>query len=62
MKDKVYINSTFIDTLKNLNCGYSDGYITINRYEGDKVYFQYGKCKFHITKDELEAYKVKNDS
>jgi hypothetical protein len=61
MKEKVYINSEFQETLKNLNCGYSEDYITINRYENDKVFFQYGKCKFHVTKAELDSYRIKAD-
>lgn len=58
MSEKVYINTEFKETLNNLNCGYNEDYITIYRYEGDKVFFKYGKCKFHITKTELESYRL----
>lgn len=58
MNEKVYINTEFKETLNNLNCGYKEDYITIYRYEGDKVFFKYGKCKFHITKAELESYRL----
>lgn len=58
MKEKVYINSEFKQTLENLNCGYGEDYITIYKYEGDKVFFKYGKCKLHVTKSELESYKL----
>jgi hypothetical protein len=58
MNEQVYINSEFRDILTNLNCGCVDDFITITRYEGDKVFFKYGKCKFHVTKAELESYKL----
>lgn len=60
-KEKVYINTEFKDTLKNLNCGRGEDYITIYRYEGDRVFFRYGRCKFHITKAELELYRLTSE-
>jgi hypothetical protein len=60
MTDKVYINSEFSKTLQNLNCKCKDDYITITRYENDKVFFKYGKCKLHVTKAELESYKIES--
>jgi hypothetical protein len=61
MSSKVYINSVFKAELANLNCGFGEDYITITRTEGDKVFFEYGKCKLHITKAELEEAKLKGE-
>ena len=58
MNEKVYINNEFKAELTNLNCGFGEDYITITRREGDKVFFQYGKCKLHVTKAELEEAKL----
>ena len=59
MSNKVYINSEFKEELANLNCGFGEDYIIITRTEGDKVFFEYGKCKLHVTKVELEEAKLK---
>ena len=59
MNEKVYINAEFKAELTNLNCGFGEDYIIITRKEGDKVFFQYGKCKLHVTKAELEEAKLK---
>jgi hypothetical protein len=59
MSEKVYINAEFKAELANLNCGLDEDYITITRKEGDRVYFQYGRCKLHVTKAELEEVKLK---
>jgi hypothetical protein len=59
MNEKVYINAEFKAELTNLNCGFGEDYITITRKEGDKVFFQYGKCKLHVTKAELEEGRLK---
>ncbi len=59
MNEKVYINAEFKAELANLNCGFGEDYITITRKEGDKVFFQYGKCKLHVTKAELEEARLK---
>jgi hypothetical protein len=61
MSNKVYINKAFKEELSNLNCGLEEDYITITRTEGDKVFFQYGRCKLHVTKAELEEAKLKAD-
>jgi hypothetical protein len=58
MNEKVYINTEFKAELANLNCGFGEDYITITRTEGDKVFFQYGKCKLHVTKAELEEARL----
>ncbi len=55
---KVYIKQEFKKELDNLNCGLVEDYITVTRTEGEKVFFQYGRCKLHITKDELEEVKI----
>lgn len=59
MNEKVYINDGLKNELSNLNCGFNEDYITIIRREGDKIFFQYGTCKLHITKAELEEYQLK---
>ena len=59
MNERVYINTEFKAELANLNCGFGEDYITITRKEGDKIFFQYGKCKLHITKKELEEGRLK---
>lgn len=59
MNEKVYITNEFKAELTNLNCGFGEDYITITRREGDKVFFQYGKCRLHVTKAELEEAKLK---
>lgn len=59
MSEQIYINAEFKAELSNLNCGAGEDYITVTRKEGDKIFFQYGKCKFHITKAELEEVKLK---
>jgi len=61
MNEKVYINADFKAQLSNLNCGFGEDYITITRKEGDKVFFQYGKCKLHVTKNELEEGRLKTE-
>jgi hypothetical protein len=61
MDDKVYINAEFKAELANLNCEFGEDYITVTRKEGDKVFFQYGKCKLHVTKAELEEVKLKGE-
>ena len=58
MNEKVYINGEFKAELSNLSCGFSEDYIIITRKEGDKVFFEYGKCKLHITKSELEEVRL----
>jgi hypothetical protein len=58
MSDKVYIKEDFKKELDNLNCGLAEDYITITRTEGEKVFFKYGRCKLHITKNELEEVKL----
>jgi hypothetical protein len=58
MNEKVYIKKEFKAELANLNCGLGEDYITITRKEGDKVFFQYGRCKLHITKLELEENRL----
>ncbi len=55
---KVYIKQEFKKELDNLNCGLVEDYITVTITEGEKVFFQYGRCKLHITKDELEEIKI----
>ena len=62
MANKVYITEKFKNELNQLNCGLGEDYIIITRTEGDKVFFQYGKCKLHITKAELEEAELKSDS
>ena len=59
MDEKVYINAEFNAELASLNCGFEEDYITITRREGDKVFFNYGKCKLHVTKAELEEARLK---
>lgn len=59
MSNKVYITEKFKAELNNLNCGLGEDYISITRTEGDKVFFEYGKCKLHITKAELEEVELK---
>ena len=61
MSNKVYINKAFKEELSSLSCGLEEDYITITRTEGDKVFFQYGRCKLHVTKSELEEAKLKAD-
>lgn len=61
MEEQVYINKEFKAELANLNCGLEQDYITITRREGDKVFFRYGRCKFHITKAELEEAKLTSE-
>lgn len=58
MNEKVYINAEFKAELSNLSCGFSEDYIIITRKEGDKVFFEYGKCKLHITRSELEEARL----
>jgi hypothetical protein len=53
MEDRVYITEAFKQELVNLGCTAAD-YITIYRIEGNKVFFQADKCKFHFTKEELK--------
>jgi hypothetical protein len=56
--EKVYINESFRDNLLKLNNGRGEDYISIYRIDGNKVFFRYGdRCRFHITKDELQEYK-----
>lgn len=62
MTEKVYINAEFKAELDSLSCGLGEDYITITRREGDKVYFQYGRCKLHVTKSELEEGRLKAES
>lgn len=59
MSEKVYITAEFKAELTSLNCGFGEDYITITRREGDKVFFQYGKCKLHVTRAELEEARLK---
>lgn len=59
MSNKVYITEKFKAELNNLNCGLGEDYIDITRTEGNKVFFNYGKCKLHITKAELEAVELR---
>jgi hypothetical protein len=61
MNEKVYINEEFKAELAGLNCGAGEDYIIITRKEGSKIYFQYGKCKLHVTKAELEEARLKTE-
>jgi hypothetical protein len=61
MSEKIYITAEFKSELSKLNCSGGEDYIFITRREGNKVFFQYGTCKFHITKAELEAVKLKSE-
>ena len=61
MNEQIYINAEFKAELSNLNCGSGEDYIIVTRKEGDKVFFQYGKCKLHVTKAELEEAKLKSE-
>ena len=58
MSDKVYIKQDFKKELDNLNCGLTEDYITITRTEGEKIFFKYGRCKLHITRNELEEVRL----
>lgn len=53
MEERVYITEKFKQELANLGCSTVD-YITIYKKEGNKVFFNANKCKFHLTKQELE--------
>jgi hypothetical protein len=61
MNEKVYINEEFKTELAGLNCGVGEDYITILRKEGNRVFFQYGKCKLHVTKAEFEEARLKTE-
>jgi hypothetical protein len=54
MEERIYITEEFKQELANLGCEAVD-YITTYRTEGNKVFFTAGRCKFHITKAELET-------
>lgn len=58
MSEQIYITSEFREQLQELKCGCLDDTIAITRKEGDKVFFQYGKCKLHVTKSELENIQL----
>lgn len=53
---QVKIKKSFQEELKNL-CGLEQDYITVYRTEDKKVFFSYGPCKLHVTKDELEQVR-----
>jgi hypothetical protein len=61
MANKVYITEKFKSELNNLGCGLGEDFITVTRTEGDKVYFEFGRCKLHVTKAELEEAELKAD-
>jgi hypothetical protein len=52
----VYITEEFKSVLSQITNGYSQDYIKVYRVEGDKVFFEYGRSKLHITNAELEEY------
>ena len=58
MEEQVYITEAFKQELANLGCSAVD-YITIYRTEGNKVFFSAGRCKFHVTKEELKQATLK---
>jgi hypothetical protein len=57
MDTKVYIKSELLDQLQQLDCYCTESYINVTRIEDNKVYFTYGRCKLHVTKEEFENYK-----
>jgi hypothetical protein len=61
MEYKVYINDTFKSEVSGQICNTADDYITIYRSEGEYIFFKYGKCKYKVTKKELEErYELKH--
>lgn len=58
--NKIYIKDDLKQQLCNLNCGFNQDYIEVYRREGSKVFFKYGKCKLHITDEELENYRIED--
>lgn len=60
MEERIYITEEFKQELANLGCEAVD-YITTYRVEGNKVFFTANKCKFHLTKAELEAATLTAD-
>lgn len=61
MNERIYINEEFKSELTNLNCGCKEDYITVYKQDGNKVFFKYGKCKLHVTKDELQQSKKETE-
>jgi Fe2+ transport system protein FeoA len=60
MNEKVFITEEFKAELRNLGCMVYD-HINIYRVEGNNVFFSADKCKFSLTKKELEEVRVKSD-
>ena len=60
MSNKVHIKPEFKKELQYLGCESSEDYIEITRKEDGKVFFKYGTCKLHVTKEELEDIKVED--
>lgn len=53
MEERIYITEEFKQELANLGCEAVD-YVTKYKVEGSKVFFTANKCKFYLTKAELE--------
>lgn len=57
MNERIYIKEELKETFRNLGCGIVD-YIEVYRTHADKLYFTAGSGKFHMTRSELEDYKL----
>jgi len=55
--EKIKITSEFKNELQNLNCQTNDDFITLTRINDGKAFFNYGRCKLHITKQELDEMR-----
>lgn len=60
MEERVYITEAFKQELANLSCDVAD-YIDIYRKDGNKIFFQAGKCKLHFSKEELKEATLSVD-
>lgn len=60
MNERIYIKSELSETFRNLGCGIVD-YIDVYRANADKVYFTAGTGKFHMTRSELNEYRLDGD-
>ena len=57
MNERVYIKEALKETFRVLGCGLVD-YVEVYRVQGDKYYFTAGSGKFHMTRSELQEYRL----
>jgi hypothetical protein len=57
MNERVYIKEELKEIFRGMGCGLVD-YIEVYRVESNKYFFRAGPGRFHLTKEDLQYYKL----